>query len=144
MGKVKEIKTAPIEPSKPSGISLPMNGSSDDWMDDDVGLTMDDEDEEEVKAEEPIKAEEVKPEKEPVKVEELKKPSGISLPMTEASDDWMDDDVGLTMDDEDDDDVKVEEPVKVEEVKAEEEPVKVEETKKTVGISLPMTEASDD
>merc|ERR1711923_135962 len=35
--------------------------------------------------------------------------------MTEASDDWMDDDVGLTMDDEDDD-VKVEEPLKAEEV----------------------------
>merc|ERR1712088_196764 len=46
---------------------------------------------------------------EPVKVEEAKKPSGISLPMTEANDDWMDDDVGLTMDDSDEEeDVKVE------------------------------------
>ena len=46
---------------------------------------------------------------EPVKVEEAKKPSGISLPMTGANDDWMDDDVGLTMDDSDEEeDVKVE------------------------------------
>merc|ERR1712088_1035508 len=107
----KEEVAEPVkveEAKKPSGISLPMTGANDDWMDDDVGLTMDDSDEEEdkkedVKVEEPVKV------AEPVKVEEVKKPSGISLPMTEANDDWMDDDVGLTMDDSDDEeDVKVE------------------------------------
>ena len=118
--KVEEIK-------KPSGISLPMTGASDDWMEDEVGLTMDDEDEEEnVKEDEDIKVKE-----EAAKVEEIKKPSGISLPMTGASDDWMEDEVGLTMDDEDED-VK------------EAEDVKVEEIKKPSGISLPMTGASDD
>merc|ERR1712004_898127 len=115
-GKPEDEPVKVEEIQKPTGISLPMTEASDDWMDDDVGLTMDDEDEDEVKVEEQVKVEEVKVEEEPVKVEEIKKPSGISLPMTEASDDWMDDEVGLTMDDEDEDDVKVEEPVKVEEV----------------------------
>merc|ERR1711990_35915 len=73
--------------------------------------------------------EDVQVEKEPAKVEELKKPSGISLPMTGASDDWMEDEVGLTMDD---DDGEEEEDVKVEEAE------KVEEIKKPSGISLPM------
>merc|ERR1711874_833786 len=90
--KVEEIK-------KPSGISLPMTGASDDWMEDEVGLTMDDEDEEKnLKVDEDT---DVKFEEEAAKVEEIKKPSGISLPMTGASDDWMEDEVGLTMDDED-------------------------------------------
>merc|ERR1711953_805620 len=96
--KVKEEEPVKVEEiKKPSGISLPMTEASDDWMDDSVGLTMDEEDEEEedVKVEEPVKVEELVKVEEPVKVEEIKKPSGISLPMTEASDDWMDDDVGL-------------------------------------------------
>merc|ERR1712113_202728 len=90
------------EPSKPSGISLPMNGSSDDWMDDDVGITMDDEDEEEAKVDEIVTP--------------PAKPSGISLPMNGSSDDWMDDDVGLILEDEEEE-TKVEEPTKVEEIK---------------------------
>merc|ERR1711953_728925 len=81
-------------PSK--GISLPMNGSSDDWMDDDVGLTMEDEDEEAIKVVE-IKTASIEP----------SKPSDISLPMNGSSDDWMEDDVGLTMEDEDEEETKV-------------------------------------
>merc|ERR1711953_550737 len=104
-------------PSK--GISLPMNGSSDDWMDDDVGLTMEDEDEEEAKVVE-IKTASIEP----------SKPSGISLPMNESSDDWMDHDVGLNMDDE------YEEESKVDEI--------ISPPAKPSGISLPMNGSSDD
>merc|ERR1711953_641107 len=104
------------------GISLPMNGSSDDWMDHDVGLTMEDEDEEEAKVVE-IKTAPIEP----------SKPSGISLPMNESSDDWMDDDVGLNMEDED------EEEIKVVEIKT-----ALIEPSKPSDISLPMNGSSDD
>merc|ERR1712051_184140 len=56
-----ETKDEPIQDedanavTKPSGISLPMTGSSNDWMDDDVGLTIEDEDEDNTKAEETTK-----------------------------------------------------------------------------------------
>merc|ERR1712066_247041 len=112
--KVEEIKTPPVEAPKPPGISLPMTGSSDDWMDDGGELKMEDEDEDEddVKVEEITKVEEIK-----TTSVEAPKPSGISLPMTGSSDDWMDDGGGLTMEDEDEDDVKVEETAKVEEIK---------------------------
>merc|ERR1712012_1345044 len=55
--KADEVKPSTVETPKPTGISLPMTGSSDDWMDDDVGLTMDDEDEDDDKVVEPEKAE---------------------------------------------------------------------------------------
>ena len=142
--KKGEIIEAKKVETKPTGIALPMSEAAEDWMDDDFVGTMDEDDEEEEKKEgvktsikEPVKTETV-----PEKVQT--KPTGIALPMSEAADDWMDDDFVGTMDEDDEEEEKkegiktsVKEPVKTETV-----PEKVE-TKPT-GIALPMSEAADD
>merc|ERR1712107_617107 len=90
---------------------LPMTDASDSWMDEDVGegFSMEDEDDEEEKK--TAEVEERKTEPAPAN------PPNIStgfkpLPMTEASDSWMDDDVGVgfTMEDEDEEDRSSEPP----------------------------------
>merc|ERR1712130_287550 len=102
------------EPSKPqqaSGIALPITEMTDDWMDDGQALgSMDSEDEEDAKkseeksVEKPPKPEaatksEEKPVEEPSKPQQA---SGIALPITEMTDDWMDDGQALgSMDSED-------------------------------------------
>ena len=143
--KTEEANTGAVEATKPSGISLPMNGSSDDWMDDDVGFTMEDEEEEKDEKEDTKAEESVQTEKANTVPVETSKASGISLPMNGSSDDWMDDDVGFTMEDEEEEkdekeDTKAEESVQTERAN---NTVPVE-TPKASGISLPMSGSSDD
>merc|ERR1712130_1036291 len=106
----------PTQPQKASGIALPITEMTDNWMDDGQALgSMDSEDEEDTKkseektVEEPPKPEaatksEEKPVEEPSKPQQA---SGIALPITEMTDDWMDDGQALgSMDSEDEEDAK--------------------------------------
>merc|ERR1712130_291262 len=73
---------------------------TDDWMDDGEALgSMDSEDEADA-----TKSEEKHVEESP-KSEEKTKPSGIDLPITEMTDDWMDDDVAIGSIDSEDEDI---------------------------------------
>ena len=117
--KTEEANTVAVETPKPSGISLPMNGSSDDWMDDDVGFTMEDEEEEKDEKEDTKAEESAQTEKANTVSVETPKASGISLPMSGSSDDWMDDDVEFTMEGEDDDEVQsTNEPANIKNIQA--------------------------
>merc|ERR1712203_695092 len=88
------------EPSNPEKkpFGLPLDDASDDWMlDDDVGIMMD-EDEQEVEKAPPARIETAGTEK-----------KSFSLPLDDASDDWMlDDDVGTMIEEEDDSEKKKE------------------------------------
>jgi len=141
-GEVKE------EVKPPSGYkALPMEDATDAWMlDDDVQMSLDDDDEEEV-SKIVESAEKVTDEKTSSK-EEVKPVSGYkSLPMNDASDAWMDDDDGgFVMIDEDDaeeDTVKKDEEkdaFKTDETSTETK----EEPKPATGYkALPMNDASD-
>merc|ERR1712227_871953 len=99
-------------------------------MDEDMGLSLEDEDEDDVVAEQVHEEEEVE-----VKEEEKStipsNPPTIStgfkpLPMTDASDSWMDDDVGMSLEDEDDEEEIQEQ---VEDEKVMEEPSVVDNPK---------------
>merc|ERR1712007_211194 len=85
---------------KPAGIALPITEMTDDWMDDDVAMgSMDSEEEAEGPEKGKIHVEkriedEVVQKSETKKSEETKAPS-IALPITEMTDDWMDDDVAM-------------------------------------------------
>merc|ERR1712012_28578 len=91
---------------------LPMTDASDSWMDEDMRLSLEDEDEDDVVAEQVHEEEEVKV-KEVEKLTIPSNPPTIStgfkpLPMTDASDSWMDDDVGMSLEDGDDEDEEAE------------------------------------
>merc|ERR1712032_667384 len=97
---VQKVETKKSEETKAPGIALPITEMTDDWMDDDVAMgSMDSEEEEEgpetdeghVKK---IVENEVIQKVETKKSEETKAP-GIALPITEMTDDWMDDDVAM-------------------------------------------------
>ena len=125
--------------TKPTGIALPMNEAAEDWMDADCVGTMDEDDEEEEEKKEGVQIQN----KEPAKIEKVPKkvdakPTGIALPMTEAAEDWMDDDFVGTMDDDNE-----EEENKVEVKTTETAPEKKVDIK-PAGIALPMNEAADD
>jgi len=84
---------------KPKGISLPVSDISYDWMEDDYTMvSMDSDDEDEIKEDQHKGAEKEK------KSDEAK-PAGISLPTTDMSYDWMNDDdaMGTISTDEEDD-----------------------------------------
>merc|ERR1712110_120161 len=120
----------------------PMTESSEAWMDDlNEGCAFDESDEESSKDEKETETVNVKDDKEELKSDSLKdsdtidNKSSIGLPMTEASDTWMDDlEEGGGFDDSDDD-VSSKENVILEK---EEKSVKDKSS-----IGLPMTEASD-
>merc|ERR1712037_517749 len=79
---------------------------TDDWMDDGQAIgSMDSEDEEDAtKAEEKPVEEPSKPPDADVPAVASEKPAGIALPITEMTDDWMDDDAAMgSMDSEDED-----------------------------------------
>merc|ERR1712128_67989 len=103
----------PIAPPKdvtaaqptPAFAGLPIDEAADSWMDDDVGqiIESEDEDEERVKTPEPITS--------PKDVTaEQPKPAFAGLPIDEAADSWMDDDVGEIMESEDEDEERVKTP----------------------------------
>merc|ERR1712226_1781143 len=79
----------------PKAFNLPTSEMAMDWMDDDIGGVM--VEEEETVSDEKI---EEKPNEVP-KDPAPPKTSGINLPVTEMTDDWMNDDVGIIEDDED-------------------------------------------
>merc|ERR1711874_620044 len=91
---------APVKETKPAGIALPITEMTDDWMDDDVAIGSNDSDEnEEVPDTDMSSPEKTKDEESPQKMEtnksDAKKAPGIALPITEMTDDWMDDDVAI-------------------------------------------------
>merc|ERR1719312_2198705 len=103
---VKEMSGKGEEERKPDlaekkSFALPLDDASDDWMiDDDVGTMMEDEEEEET---ENVQKEKESSSKEAKVETEVTEKKSFSLPLDDASDDWMvDDDVGAMIDEEDD------------------------------------------
>merc|ERR1712212_878053 len=136
------------EETKAPGIALPITEMTDDWMDDDVAIgSMDSEEEDEGPETDKGHVEkrienEVIQEVETKKSEETKAP-GIALPITEMTDDWMDDDVAIgSMDSEEEDEGPETDKGHVEK-RIENEVIQKEETK-APGIGLPITEMTDD
>merc|ERR1711874_65199 len=97
---IQKVETNMSEETKAPGIALPITEMTDDWMDDDVAIgSMDSEEEDEGPETDKGHVEkrienEVIQEVETKKSEETKAP-GIALPITEMTDDWMDDDVAM-------------------------------------------------
>merc|ERR1712156_938493 len=135
----------------PAGIALPITEMMDDWMDDDVAIgSIDSDEDEEVPNTDMSSIEKTKDEESPQKMEinksDAKKAPGIALPITEMTDDWMDDDVAIGSIESEEEEVpdKVStEKRKEEEVVDKPETSKPEE-KKVPGIALPITEMTDD
>merc|ERR1712066_278472 len=135
---VTEPEKSTVE-TKPSTIGLPMTEASDAWMDQEetIGMIESDEDEEEKEEEQPE-----------IPVTELEKstveakPSTIALPMTEASDAWMDQDETIEMIESDEDEEQEEEEKEQPETPVTEPEKSTVDTKLST-IALPMTEASD-
>merc|ERR1712107_274246 len=91
---------APVKETKPAGIALPITEMTDDWMDDDVAIgSIDSDEDEEVPNTDMSSPKKTKDEESPQKMEmnksDAKKVPGIALPITEMTDDWMDDDVAI-------------------------------------------------
>merc|ERR1711892_210123 len=91
-----------VQPT-PAFAGLPIDEAADSWMDDDVGqiIESEDEDEERVKTPEPIT-----PPKDVTA--EQPKPAFAGLPIDEAADSWMDEDVGQIIESEDEEEQKAE------------------------------------
>merc|ERR1712156_686579 len=88
------------EEKKAPGIALPITEMTDDWMDDDVAIgSIDSDEDEEVPNTDINSLEKTKDKESPQKMEidksDAKKAPGIALPITEMTDDWMDDDVAI-------------------------------------------------
>merc|ERR1712130_214734 len=117
MGSEEKPVEEPSKPQQASGIALPITEMTDNWMDDGQALgSMDSEDEEDAKKSEEKHVEErpkpdiatnseEKPLEEPAK---LQKASGIALPITEMTDDWMDDGEAFGLMDSEDEEVSKE------------------------------------
>merc|ERR1712181_81433 len=90
----EEPKEAASE-EKPAGIALPTSEMTFDWMDDDTAMGSI-ESEEEDESTEKGKTDEQKADVPAVaSVKEVKPAAGIALPITEMTDDWMDDDTAM-------------------------------------------------
>ena len=116
--------------------ALPLDDASDDWMiDDDVGTMMEDEEEEET---ENVQKEKESSSKEAKVETEVTEKKSFSLPLDDASDDWMvDDDVGAMIEEEDDAEVVLaDKEVQTSSSKGSEVEKK--------SFSLPLDDASDD
>merc|ERR1712192_45741 len=92
---IQTVEMKKSEETKAPGIALPITEMTDDWLDDDTAMgSMDSEDEEEGPktdkghVEKRIENEAIQ-KVETKKSEETKAP-GIALPITEMTDDWMD------------------------------------------------------
>jgi len=133
-----------LKETKPAISGLPMDDASEAWMNDDVGILESDSDEEI----EP-KSRDKKVKDRDLEIKEKKediKPVLTGLPMNEASDAWMDDDVGTI--DSDSDNESVDSKEKTSSVKIGEEKnqptlkEKITEVKSQIA-GLPMDDASD-
>merc|ERR1712106_1014623 len=110
MGDEERVKTPePITPPKdvtaeqpkPAFAGLPIDEAANSWMDDDVGIIMDSEDEEEQKNEAAVP---IAPPK--VVTAEQPKPAFAGLPIDDSTDSWMNDDVGMIMESDDEEEEK--------------------------------------
>merc|ERR1711892_1061289 len=130
----EKIKDTPKE-TKPLIAGLPMDDSSDAWMIDDVG-TMDSDSEDEVEVTTVYAKENIEAHTEKIDDAPRETKAAITgLPMEDASDAWMSDDVGIMDSDSDDDEKETKEaPIAIDE--------KVKETKPAIA-GLPMEDASD-
>merc|ERR1711935_595156 len=113
---------------QPPGIALPITEMTEDWMDDGGAMgSMDSDEDEEVEPK-------IEEKKDIEQKKEAVKPSGIALPITEMTEDWMDDGGGMgSMDSDEEEEVepKIEEKKEIEQKK---------EAVKLSGIALPITE----
>jgi len=88
------------QPPKAAFAGLPIDDSADAWMDDDVGPIMDDEEDEEEQAN--LGSVSV-PQTVEIVTAEQPKPAFAGLPIDDAADSWMDDDVGAMMESDEED-----------------------------------------
>merc|ERR1712032_996541 len=139
----------PASEAKPAGIALPTSEMTFDWMDDDTAMGSIESDEEDESTEEGKTDEEQKADVPAVASEKEVKPAGIALPITEMTDDWMDDDVAMgSMDSEEEEEGPKTDEGHVKKI-VENEVIQKVETKKSEetkapGIALPITEMTDD
>merc|ERR1711892_1079993 len=96
-------KDVTAEHPKPAFAGLPIDEATDSWMDDDVGQIIESEDEDEERVKTPVP---ITPPKDVTA--EQPKPAFAGLPIDEAADSWMDDDVGIIMDSDDEEEQKPE------------------------------------
>merc|ERR1712123_241141 len=121
--------------TKPAIAGLPMDDASDAWMNDDVG-TIDSESEDDV---EKLEETTVQIKEEVKQTSEDTKPAIAGLPMDDASEAWMNDDVGtIDSDSEDQEEENKETAIKIEE-KIQQPPM---DTKPAIA-GLPMDDASE-
>merc|ERR1712008_370580 len=114
MGSTPRSSTRKVPPPssiQSSGIYLPITEMTEDWMDDGGGMgSMDSDEEEEVEPK-------IEEKKDIEQKKEAVKPSGIALPITEMTEDWMDDGGGMgSIDSDEEEDVerKIEEKKEIE------------------------------
>merc|ERR1712226_1446085 len=105
MGNLKLKRKQKKTETKEAGINLPITEMTDDWMDDDIAIGSIDSDEDENESKtntvnelqgplsKEAKVQEPEVEEEAKKTET--KVAGINLPITEMTDDWMDDDIAI-------------------------------------------------
>merc|ERR1719394_2220835 len=111
---------------------------TDDWMNDDVTTGMVESEEEEEKLSKESKSDLVNNQQAPAEEEKAKMPvGGFSLPISEMTEDWMDDEVAIISDDDDseqDEKAAVQEKIAKMEMK-----LSKSDEPKTNGISLPTS-----
>merc|ERR1712130_372076 len=97
-------KVLPTEQPKPAFAGLPIDDTADSWMDDDVGPLDDSDDETEATKVEKDEKNVITEDK--VLPVEQPKPAFAGLPIDDAADSWMDDDVGTMIEGDDEEDMK--------------------------------------
>merc|ERR1712106_422370 len=108
--QIEEKVQQSAKDTKPAIAGLPMDDASDAWMNDDVGTIDSESENDEEKVEETTVKEEVK------QTSEDSKPAIAGLPMDDASEAWMNDDVGtIDSDSEDQEEENKEAAIKIEE-----------------------------
>merc|ERR1711892_167739 len=126
----KDVTAAQVTPAF---AGLPIDDSTDSWMDDDVGQIIESEDEDEERVKTPVP---ITPPKDVTA--EQPKPAFAGLPIDEAADSWMDDDVGIIMDSEEEEEQKAEAAVPIAPPK-----VVTAEQPKPAFAGLPIDDSTD-
>eukprot|EP00092_Neocalanus_flemingeri_P009172 GFUD01009873.1.p1 GENE.GFUD01009873.1~~GFUD01009873.1.p1 ORF type:complete len:2234 (-),score=822.51 GFUD01009873.1:392-6148(-) len=138
-----EEKIQPTPDTKPAFAGLPLDDASDAWMnDDDVGIIDSESDDEEENNKDEVKEIKEAAVKIDVKIQEIQidtKSTIAGLPMDDASDAWMNDDVG-TIDSDSEDEI---EQIKETCVQTEEKIQEPLENTKPTSAGLPMDDASE-
>merc|ERR1712192_284652 len=101
---IAKSETIESEEKKAPGIALPITEMTDNWMDDGDAFGSIDSEDEDVEKQESKKEDDLVTKSAEESAAEKPKPSGIDLPISEMTDDWMDDDVAIgSIDSEDED-----------------------------------------